>query len=68
MFLSLYDYQAKTSRYRKGLTYLNNRATMNQNQKIHSQRQILPNIQRKGHKQKIKGNYPTKMEGNKRET
>ena len=30
-YLSLYDYQAKTSRNRKRLTYLKNRATTNQN-------------------------------------
>ena len=39
MCLSLYDYQAKASRYRKGLTYLKNRATTNQNQTLHSQKQ-----------------------------
>ena len=33
---SLHDYQAKASRYRKGLTYLKNRATTNQNQTLHS--------------------------------
>ena len=32
MFLNLYDNQAKASRYRKGLTYLKNRAITNQNQ------------------------------------
>ena len=53
MCLSLYDYQAKTSRYRKGLTYLKNRATTNQNQTLHSQK-----LQRRGHKRKIKGNHP----------
>ena len=37
MCLSLYDYQAKASRYRKGLTYLKNRATTNQNPTRHSQ-------------------------------
>ena len=37
MCLSLYDYQAKASRYRKGLTSLKNRATTNQNQTLHSQ-------------------------------
>ena len=37
MCLSLYDYQAKASRYRKGLTYLKNKATTNQNQTFHSQ-------------------------------
>ena len=30
------DYQAKASRYRKGLTYLKNRATANQNQRLYS--------------------------------
>ena len=38
MCLSLYDYQDKVSRYRKGLTYLKNRATTNQNQTLHSQK------------------------------
>ena len=33
MCLSLYDYQAKTSRYRKGLTYLKNIASTNESQK-----------------------------------
>ena len=55
MCLSLYDYQAKESRYRKGLTYLKNRATTNQNQTIHSQK-----LKRRGHKHKIRGNHPTK--------
>ena len=32
--LSLYDYQAKASRYRKGLTYLKNRATAYPNNKF----------------------------------
>ena len=36
--LSLYDYQAKASRYRKGLTYLKNRETTNQNQTLHTQK------------------------------
>ena len=31
MCLSLCDYHAKASRYRKGLTYLKNRETTNQN-------------------------------------
>ena len=31
MCLSLYNYQAKASRYRKGLTYLKNTAITNQN-------------------------------------
>ena len=55
MCLSLYDYQAKASRYRKGLTYLKNRETTNQNQIIHSQK-----LRRRGHKHKIKGNNPIK--------
>ena len=55
MCLSLYGYQAKASRYRKGLTYLKNRATTNQNQTLHSQK-----LKRKVHKHKINGNHPTK--------
>ena len=38
MCLSLYDYQSKESRYRKGLTYLKYRATTNQKHKIESQK------------------------------
>ena len=53
MCLSLYDYQAKASRYRKGLTYLKNTATTNQNQTLHSQKL-------KALKHKINGNHPTK--------
>ena len=37
MCVSLYDYQAKASRYRKGLTHLKNMATINQNQTIKEQ-------------------------------
>ena len=55
MCLSLYDYHAKASRSRKGLTFLKNRANTNQNQTIHSQK-----LKRRGHKHKIKGNHPTK--------
>ena len=55
MCLSLYDYQAKASKYRKGLTYLEKRATINQKQILHSQK-----LKRKGQKHKIKGNHPTK--------
>ena len=55
MCLSLYDYQAKAGIYRKGLAYLKNRATINQNQTLHLQK-----LKRKGHKPKIKGNQPTK--------
>ena len=38
MCFSLYDYQAKEGRYRKGLTYLKNRANTDQNLALHSQR------------------------------
>ena len=55
MCLSLYDYQAKASRYRKELTYLKNRATTNQNQTLHSQK-----LKRKVLKRKINGNHPNK--------
>ena len=54
MCLNLYDYQAKASRCKKGLTYLKNRATTNQNQTIHSQK-----LKSRGHNHKIKGNHPT---------
>ena len=53
--LSLYGYQGKVSRYRKGLTYLKNRATTNQNQILHLQK-----LKRKVLKHKINGNHPTK--------
>ena len=55
MCLSLYDYQAKASRYRKGLTYLKNRATANQNQTLHPQK-----LKRKVFKHKINGKHPSK--------
>ena len=55
MCLTLYDYQAKASRYRKSLTCLKNRATTNQNQTLHSQKG-----KRKVLKHKINGNHPTK--------
>ena len=58
MCLSLYDYQAKASRYSKGSTYLKNRATTNQNQTLHSQK-----MKRKLLKQKINGNHPNKKKG-----
>ena len=54
MFLCLYDYQAKASRYRKGLKYLKNRATANQNGTLHSQK-----LKRKVLMHKINGNHPT---------
>ena len=38
MYLSLYDYQSKASRYTKGLTYLKNRVTTNQKHTIDSQK------------------------------
>ena len=53
--LSLCDHQAKASRYRKGLTYLKNKATTNQNLTSHSQK-----LKRKALKHKVNGNHPTK--------
>ena len=55
MCLSLYDYQAKASRYREG----KNRATTNRNQTIHSQKE-------KGDTN-IKRNPPTKKRKEQRE-
>ena len=55
MCLSIYDYQAKASRYRKGLIYLKNRATTNQNQTLHLQKMKIKTL-----KQKIIGDHPTK--------
>ena len=55
MCLSLYDYQAKVSRYGKVLTYLKNRAITNQSQTLHSQV-----LKRKILKDKINGNHSTK--------
>ena len=53
MCLSLYDYQAKASRYRKGLKYLKNRATTNQTKHyIHKKWKVF--------KHKTNGNQPTK--------
>ena len=43
--LHLQDYQAKTHNYRKGLTYLKKRATTNQNQILHSQKNEKKNTQ-----------------------
>ena len=51
---NLQDYQAKTHNCRKGLTYLKNRATTNQNQTLHSQK-----MKRKTLKQQILGDHPT---------
>ena len=55
MCLSLYDCQLKASRYRKGLTYLKNRSTTNQNQTLCSQK-----LKGRVLKHKINGNRPTK--------
>ena len=54
MCLNLYDSQAKASRYRKGLTYLKNRATTNKT------KQYIHKNKGRGPRHKIKGNYPTK--------
>ena len=51
----LCDHQAKASRYRKGLTYLKNRAITDQNQTLYSQK-----LKRKIEKHKLNGNHPTK--------
>ena len=61
MCLSLYDYQYKASRYRKGLTYLKNRATANQKHTIDSQKP-----KRREHNHKIKGNNQTSKRKTKR--
>ena len=54
MCLRLYDYQAKASRYRKGLMCLKNRATTSQNQTLHSQKLKIKILEHK-----INGNHPT---------
>ena len=54
MCLSLYDYQSKASRYRKGLTYLKNRVTTNQKYII-----VSPKIKRREHKHNTKENHQT---------
>ena len=61
--LNLQDYHTKTQNYRKGLTYLKNRATTNQNQTLHAQK-----LKRKVFRHKINANHPTKKERRKRET
>ena len=63
MCLSLYDYQSKARRYRKGLTYLKNRATTNQKHAIDSRK---PKIRE--HKHKIKGNHQTTKRNKEKET
>ena len=50
MYLNLYDYQSKASRYRKGLTYRKSRASTNQKQYIHKNQEEDTSI---------KGNHPT---------
>ena len=55
--LNLQDHQAKTHNYRKGLANLKNRATINEDQTLHSQK-----MKRKTLKQKIIGDHPTKKE------
>ena len=52
--LNLQDHQAKIHNYRKGLTYLKNRAPTNQNQTLHVQKM------KKKIKQKIIRGHPTK--------
>ena len=54
MCLSLYDYQSKVSRYRKGLIYLKSRETTNQKHTIDSQKP-----KRREYKHKMKGNHQT---------
>jgi len=54
-YLKLQDYQAKTHNYRKGLTYLKNRTSTNQNQTLHSQK-----MKTKVLEQKIIADHPTK--------
>ena len=54
MCLSLYDYQSKASRDRKGLTYLKNRTTTNQKHTID-----LWKPKRREHKYNTKENHQT---------
>ena len=61
MCLSPYDCQAKASRYRKGFTYLKNRATTKQNQILHSQK-----LKRKVLEHKRNGTHPTKKRNEER--
>ena len=55
MYLSLYDYQAKASRYRKGLTYLKKQG--NHKSKPNT---TFTKTEKKILKHKINGNHPTK--------
>ena len=43
--MNLQEYQAKIQSYRKGLTYLKNRASTNQNQTLPSQKNEKKNTQ-----------------------
>ena len=63
MCLSLHDYQAKASSYRKGLTYLKNRAITNQNQTFIT----FTKTEEKIFKQKINGNHPIKEKEGRKE-
>ena len=58
-YLKLQDYQAKTHNYRKRLTYLKNKATINEDQTLHSQK-----MKRKTLKQIIIGDHPIKKRKN----
>ena len=65
MCLSLYDYQSKASRYRKGLTYLKNRVTAYRKSKTDSQKPKRKELKYKtieNHKRKNK----KKMKGTKK--
>ena len=67
MCLSLYDYQPKAGRYRKGLTYLKNGATTNQ------KHTTVKKKDQREYKGKRKGNHQTtkrnrERQRNKKET
>ena len=69
MCLGLYDYQSKTSRHRKGFTYLKNRATASQKHTIESQKperkhkhkRKSSNHKKKGTKKKHRINWKTRF-------
>ena len=61
MCLCLHNYQSKESGYKKGLTYLKNRATTSQNHTVDSQKP-----KRREHKHNIKGNHQTTKRKTKR--
>ena len=54
MYLSLYDYQSKASRYSNGLTNFKTRVTTNQKHTIYSQKP-----KRRAHKHNTKENHQT---------